>query len=188
MGKLPQLIPDVPPEPAQQVPTSCLISSTWWNTPTPFPYDLHQRTTTAPSIFIHIPPASPLRMQDRIIINTQLFLPESLRLNSYNWEVYKIAIHALCFANDLQEHLSKHSCDGRLCGGAQDEDAHRKWAEDDQFCKVLIVLNIQPEMLSHACEIREAYHSRERGAAYLWDLVIRCEGYYPGCKKRKDIC
>ena len=119
-------------------------------------YILSCRILTSPPIFAQ---------QDRIIINTQLFLPESLRLNSYNWEVYKIAIHALCFANDLQEHLSKHSCDGRLCGGAQDEDAHRKWAEDDQFCKALIVLNIQPEMLSHVCEIREAYHSRERGAA-----------------------
>ncbi len=125
--------------------------------------------------------------QDRPIINTQLFLPEPLRLNSYNWEVYKIAIHALCFANDLQEHLAKHAYEGRPCGDG-DDAARRKWGDDDQLCKALIVLNIQPEMLGRACEIREAYHSRERCAAYLWDLVVRYEGHYPGCKKRKESC
>lgn len=158
------------------------------------------RSTFAPSWFVPIYPPSGLSrspwpllarspvQQDRTIVNAQLFLPEPLRLNSYNWEVYKIAIHALCYANDLQEHLAKHAYEGRLCGGPQDEEARRKWGDDDQLCKALIILNIQPEMLGRACEIREAYHSRERGAAYLWDLVVRYEGHYPGCKKRKESC
>ncbi|KAL1944974.1 hypothetical protein VTO73DRAFT_2594 [Trametes versicolor] len=149
---------------------------------------LHSIATTAPTIYLRTVSNSTSIMQDRTIVNAQLFLPEPLRLNSYNWEVYKIAIHALCYANDLQEHLAKHAYEGRLCGGPQDEEARRKWGDDDQLCKALIVLNIQPEMLGRACEIREAYHSRERGAAYLWDLVVRYEGHYPGCKKRKESC
>ncbi|KAI0675725.1 hypothetical protein C8Q78DRAFT_345494 [Trametes maxima] len=123
----------------------------------------------------------------RTILNTQLFLPDPMRLNTYNWEVYKIAIHALCHANHLQEHLERHA---HADGPCAHEDDLRKWDEDDQLCKALIVLNIQPELLGRACKIREAYHSKDRGAAYLWELVNGCEGYFsgPACKKRREAC
>ncbi|KAI0630570.1 hypothetical protein C8Q77DRAFT_1133971 [Trametes polyzona] len=157
---------------------------------TPSPASSFQpAATTASTIVLHTAPASSFTTMARTIVNTQLFLPEPFRLTAYNWEVYKIAIHALCFANELQEHLVKHTYEGRFCLGAQqDEDARRKWNEDDQLCKALIVLNIQPDMLARACDIREAYHSRDRPAAFLWDLVVRYENHYPTCKKRKEIC
>ena len=123
----------------------------------------------------------------RIIINEQLFLPELMRLNTYNWEVYKIAIHALCHANGLQDHLEKHVFDGAVCAPLDDPGA-RRWAEDDQLCKALIVLNIHPEMLERACDIRAAYLSEERGAAYLWELVVRYEGCFPAPRKRREVC
>ncbi|KAI0667870.1 hypothetical protein C8Q78DRAFT_1081750 [Trametes maxima] len=118
----------------------------------------------------------------------QLFLPDSMRLNAYNWEVYKIAILALCHTNHLHEHLERQAPAGGPC---VHEDALRKWGEDDELCKVLIVLNIQPELLARACKIREAYHSRDRSAAYLWELMNGCEGYFAGhmCKRCcREVC
>ncbi|KAI0774764.1 hypothetical protein BD413DRAFT_655235 [Trametes elegans] len=98
------------------------------------------------------------------ILSTDLFLPEHLRLGSTNWLEFKLAIETVLQVKGIPlAHLKSSECPRAPYLGGE-----KTWAEDDQLCKAIVLLNVRPDHVRFATLAHEPW-----SAAEVWETLVQ---------------